>query len=94
VTDEILFVSNNHDPAGPEPDPFAAFFAGKLDPRRLKEIMRALGLPIGGSSSRSGGPGPKRRPRRKGGEDRREPVELDNPEPLSGGAAAPLDYDD
>ena len=35
----------------------------------------------------------KRRPR-KGGEAEREPVESPRPKPLSGGAAAELEYDD
>ncbi|HYI64623.1 MAG TPA: hypothetical protein VEW71_07035 [Allosphingosinicella sp.] len=37
---------------------------------------------------------PKKRPRRKGGEAEREPVESPNPRPLSGGAAAALEFDD
>ena len=35
----------------------------------------------------------RKRPRRKGGEPEREPVEPDNPKPLSGGAAAELEFD-
>lgn len=37
---------------------------------------------------------PAKRRRRKGGEPEREPVEPDNPRPLSGGAAAPLEFGD
>lgn len=37
---------------------------------------------------------PRKRPRRKGGEAEREPVESPNPRPLSGGAAAALEFDD
>lgn len=39
---------------------------------------------------------PPRKPprRRKGGEPEREPVEPPRPTPLSGGAAAALEYDD
>lgn len=37
---------------------------------------------------------PGKRPRRKGGEPEREPVEPANPKPLAGGAAAPLEFDD
>jgi hypothetical protein len=33
-------------------------------------------------------------PPRKGGEPEREPVEPHNPKPLSGGAAAELEFDD
>ena len=55
------------------------------DPDRSARILRIL-------RSRRGPP-PKR-PRRKGGEPEREPVEPPNPRPLSGGAAAELEYDD
>ena len=37
---------------------------------------------------------PRKRPPRKGGEPEREPVEPRNPRPLSGGAAAELEFDD
>ena len=36
----------------------------------------------------------RKRPRRKGGEAEREPVEPHDPKPLSGGAAAELEFDD
>jgi len=37
---------------------------------------------------------PRKRPRSKGGEPEREPVEPDKPRHLSGGAAAALEFDD
>ena len=37
---------------------------------------------------------PRKRPRRKGGEGERAPVEPPNPKLLSGGAAAELAFDD
>ena len=36
----------------------------------------------------------RKRPPRKGGEAEREPAEPHNPRPLSGGAAAELEFDD
>jgi hypothetical protein len=38
--------------------------------------------------------GPRKRPRPKGGDAEREPVEPPRPNPLSGGAAAELEFDD
>jgi hypothetical protein len=37
---------------------------------------------------------PRKPPRRKGNEPEREPVEPDKPRPLSGGAAAELEFGD
>jgi hypothetical protein len=54
----------------------------RRDPlRRLKDILR-----------RGGRQDPHPRP--KGGEAEREPVESPRPRPLSGGAAAELEFDD
>ncbi|HEV2816212.1 MAG TPA: hypothetical protein VGW40_03180 [Allosphingosinicella sp.] len=90
----------------PRPDPIPPHSPrdhpvhGLFSQREFDAIMRYLGMLLGAGrafgsgSSRSGKPGPNRRRRRRGNEPEREPVEPDNPRPLAGGAAAPLEYDD
>lgn len=90
------------EPAGPRHDPIASRrFNGALNGAALATIMRQLGMLLGMVGSMRGdfsrrGPGPGRdlRRRKPGNEPEREPVEPDNPRPLSGGAAAPLEFDD
>lgn len=55
--------------------------------RKLRNLLRRPPTP-----PRPLGSG-RKRPKRKGGEPEREPVEPNNPRPLSGGAAAELEYD-
>lgn len=51
-------------------------------------------ITFGAKFGRGPGPWARKRPRRKGSEPEREPVEPKNPKLLSGGAAAELEYDD
>ncbi|HEX6375930.1 MAG TPA: hypothetical protein VFZ91_09420 [Allosphingosinicella sp.] len=51
----------------------------------LKAILRRAAWP---------GPVPRKRPGPEGGDAEREPVEPPRPKPLSGGAAAELEFDD
>lgn len=60
-------------------------------PRRDPSIARRIWMSV--RLDRASGPPRKRRPG-TGGEPEREPVEPPRPGPLSGGAAAELEFDD
>jgi hypothetical protein len=61
----------------------------RRDPPHTDQPRIGLGLSISYPK-----PPPRKPPRRrKGGEPEREPVESPRPRPLSGGAAAALEYD-
>ena len=70
--------------AMPQPDPLRPAPRRPRFPPDMRDMLSPyLGTP---------GPGP--RDPRKRGEPEREPVEPDKPNLLSGGAAAPLEFDD
>lgn len=56
----------------------------RRDPFRTLKVRLRIG----------GRPGPRKPPRPKGGDAEREPVEPPRPNPLAGGAAAELEFDE